>query len=717
MLHARSTIFTGSPMSSTKIWPRPPIAPACTTRDTASGIVMKKRVMSGCVIVTGPPFAICLRNVGMTLPDEFSTLPKRTPTKRVDTSRRWPSDSTIHSQIAFDWPITVCGLTALSVEIRTNRSTSNSAASSATTFVATTLLRTDASGCVFISGTCLYAAAWKTIVGPYFSNTSRRIAFASFTSTSLGTAAVKSRSSTSSRSISKSGVSALSTRIRRDGPTRAICLQSSAPIDPPAPVMSTVCPLRYDATLSKSTSTCSRPSTSSTCTGLICPARFEVAGDQLVEARQRLHGDVRRLSRLDDEPARLAGRGRDRDQHLVRLELADEPRQVGHRAEHPHAVDARVPLARIVVDEADRRVREHPRAVHLLDDQPAGIPRSDDDHLFAARDDTEAEARPLDERARREPHPGDEREGDEQVHHGDRARQPDAVHRRDEVHGHVGEERRDDDAARRAPHVAHRHVPPPAAMEAEHEEDRELDRDDEQDRAAKQRVVVDRQALVEPELEREHPGDGDDRRVRQQLQQPVAADSGHAAAAPAPTRSGRRRRRAPAPRRACRARAAPRSSPRDRARSRAASLPRSRGIAARAAGAAAWCSTWPSRFRPRSAPRGCDRAPASGRRRGGRCGPARPRGARRARRARALRNAPLPRGARDSSRRAARGRSAACRPGARRGASCSRRSRSRSCRASRGTRASAHARRASSSLVATSPPSPRQKRFFVGKKL
>ena len=72
-------------------------------------------------------------------------------------------------------------------------------------------------------------------------------------------------------------------------------------------------------------------------------------------------------------------------------------------------------------------------------------------------------------------------------------------------------------------------------MEAEQEEDRELDRDDEQDRAPQQRVVVDRQALVEPKLEGEHPGDGDDRRVRQQLQQPVAADPAHAAGAPTPT--------------------------------------------------------------------------------------------------------------------------------------------------------------------------------------
>ena len=237
-------------MSSTNTWPRPPIAPACTTSDTASGIVMKYRVISGCVTVTGPPFSIWLRKVGITLPDELSTLPKRTATKRVGTSRRWPSDSTIHSQIAFDWPITVLRIDGLvgrdeheALDLELGRELARRRV------VATTLLRTDASGCVSISGTCLYAAAWKTIVGRYFSKTSRRIAFASFTSTSFGTAGVKSRSSTSSRSISNSAVSALSTRISRAGPTRAIWRQSSAPIEPPAPVTSTVCPSRYDADL------------------------------------------------------------------------------------------------------------------------------------------------------------------------------------------------------------------------------------------------------------------------------------------------------------------------------------------------------------------------------------------------------------------------------------------------------------------------------------
>ena len=42
MLWARSTIFTGSPMSSTKTSPLPaPMSPARITSCTASGIVMK----------------------------------------------------------------------------------------------------------------------------------------------------------------------------------------------------------------------------------------------------------------------------------------------------------------------------------------------------------------------------------------------------------------------------------------------------------------------------------------------------------------------------------------------------------------------------------------------------------------------------------------------------------------------------------------------------
>src|ERR1035441_5375952 len=40
---ARSTIFTGSPISRTQIWPPCPITAACSTSWHASGMVIKKR--------------------------------------------------------------------------------------------------------------------------------------------------------------------------------------------------------------------------------------------------------------------------------------------------------------------------------------------------------------------------------------------------------------------------------------------------------------------------------------------------------------------------------------------------------------------------------------------------------------------------------------------------------------------------------------------------
>ena len=49
---------------------------------------MKKRVISACVTVTGPPRAICLRKMGITLPEEPSTLPNRTPQNLVGVSSR-----------------------------------------------------------------------------------------------------------------------------------------------------------------------------------------------------------------------------------------------------------------------------------------------------------------------------------------------------------------------------------------------------------------------------------------------------------------------------------------------------------------------------------------------------------------------------------------------------------------------------------------------------
>ena len=196
---------------------------------------MKNRVISGCVTVTGPPFAICRRKIGITEPDEPSTFPNRTATNRVGTSARCPHVSTIHSQSAFDWPMIVFGFAALSVETSTKRLAPNSTATSASVRVPSVLFRTASIGFASIIATCLYAAAWKTTPGRYLSNTCR-ILTPSLTSATTGTPARNPRSRASSRSTSNSAGSEWSTITSRAGPSRASCRQSSEPIEPPAPV-------------------------------------------------------------------------------------------------------------------------------------------------------------------------------------------------------------------------------------------------------------------------------------------------------------------------------------------------------------------------------------------------------------------------------------------------------------------------------------------------
>ncbi len=87
--------------------------------------------MSGCVTVTGPPASICLRKIGTTLPLLPRTLPKRTATNRVGLSavlRDW----TYNSAQRLDAPMTLVGLTALSVLTMTNAAHPLARAASAT---------------------------------------------------------------------------------------------------------------------------------------------------------------------------------------------------------------------------------------------------------------------------------------------------------------------------------------------------------------------------------------------------------------------------------------------------------------------------------------------------------------------------------------------------------------------------------------------------------
>ena len=146
-----------------------------------------------------------------------------------------------------------------------------------------------------------------------------------------------------------------------------------------------------------------------------------VARDQLVQSRQRLDDDVLGEARLDDLLADAAGRRRDRDQHLVRLVVPQQVLQVVGRAEHLHAVDAVAALARIVVDEADRRVVQLVVALQLAHHQLPGVAGADDQHLLAVRD--EAGRRPFDQRARQQAGACDEGEQQQVVEGRDAARE------------------------------------------------------------------------------------------------------------------------------------------------------------------------------------------------------------------------------------------------------------------------------------------------------
>ena len=94
------------------------------------------------------------------------------------------------------------GLTALSVETRTKRSQPEATAVSAVTRVAIALLRIASTGLASISGTCLWAAAWKTTSGLKRCITSS-MRSGSLQSASTDSTRVKCRSSIISRSIRK----------------------------------------------------------------------------------------------------------------------------------------------------------------------------------------------------------------------------------------------------------------------------------------------------------------------------------------------------------------------------------------------------------------------------------------------------------------------------------------------------------------------------------
>ena len=198
------------------------------------------------------------------------------------------------------------------------------------------------------------------------------------------------------------------------------------------------------------------------------------------------------------------------------------------RTEHADSLNTVVPLARVVVDEADRGHSKLSVALHLPHDQLARVTRSHDKHFAAARNN--AGARTLDQRTRQQSRTGDECEQQQVVERRNTSRKP-LVRGRKGIEHEIGKQRCHGDAARGAPHVACRDVPPPAVVEAEDNEHRELDGDDDRKHLPREQVpVVDRGCFVETKKVGETPRCGDQRGVEEQLPDapPVDRQNPHA---------------------------------------------------------------------------------------------------------------------------------------------------------------------------------------------
>ena len=98
---------------------------------------------------------------------------------------------------------------------------------------------------------------------------------------------------------------------------------------------------------------------------------------QLEDGRDRAHRHAALAAGLDDAPAQLAGGRRDRDQHLVGLDVLEHLRR--DRTSCP-STSARCPAWLVVVDEADRAVPEVRVLDQLVEQQVAAVAGADDQH-------------------------------------------------------------------------------------------------------------------------------------------------------------------------------------------------------------------------------------------------------------------------------------------------------------------------------------------------
>ncbi len=160
----------------------------------------------------------------------------------------------------------------------------------------------------------------------------------------------------------------------------------------------------------KSTSTGSRPRMSSTSTGRIWRGEVVVAGDELVQARQRLHRDLR-VARVLDDPAGAPHRKRTGWRSAARRAgcragCAGGPRSSRARGRHGGGCSSCAGRRRRRRSACSRAARDF--CISRITSWPAS-PAPTTTHLLAAGDEARR-AWALEDRPREQARPGDERE-------------------------------------------------------------------------------------------------------------------------------------------------------------------------------------------------------------------------------------------------------------------------------------------------------------------
>ena len=226
--------------------------------------------MSGWVTVSGPPRASWRWNSGTTRAGAAEHVAEphgdaahaacRAARAAISSAWQYISASRLEA------PMTLVGLTALSVEISTIASAPAARAASATWRVPAALVSSPSSGLASTIGTCFSAAAWNTSSGRNSSNSARMRARRGYRRSRRGAARRGGSPPVPGRSATA--------RIRRcraapaaPGPRAATWRASSLPMVPPAPVTSTRRPCISRAMPSRSSGTCGRFSRSSMATG------------------------------------------------------------------------------------------------------------------------------------------------------------------------------------------------------------------------------------------------------------------------------------------------------------------------------------------------------------------------------------------------------------------------------------------------------------------